>query len=183
MDAALAALDQVSAPVAAALLSGIRGLAAGIPADAPPPVAAAARDAHDRLVQHVARLATEGDPDPALGAAGLAALMGSAEGIAVDLGQLARRADAERDRLLARLAEDCARIDGSRPALELCRDLVRDHPGPDEVIGAAEQWTSQAIEFTRDRDLVPYHDGVCLVGPGAGVAPLGDGDDLGRGAR
>ena len=88
------------------------------------------------------------------------------------------RADAERDRLLARLAEDCARIDGSRPPLELCRELVRDHPGPDEVIGAAEQWTSQAIEFTRDRDLVPYHDGVCLVGPGAGVAPLGDGDDV-----
>jgi hypothetical protein len=91
--------------------------------------------------------------------------MGSAEGVPVDLGQLARRADAERDRLLTRLAEDCARIDGSRPPLELCRDLVRDHPGPDEVIGAAEHWTSQAIEFTRDRDLVPYHDGVCLVAP------------------
>ncbi|HEY9243455.1 MAG TPA: DUF885 domain-containing protein, partial [Streptosporangiaceae bacterium] len=42
VDAALAALDQVSAPVAAALLGGIRGLAAGIPPDAPPPVAAAA---------------------------------------------------------------------------------------------------------------------------------------------
>ncbi len=165
VDAALASLDQVSAPVAAALLSGIRGLAAGIPADAPPPVAAAARDAHERLVRHVARLATEGDPDPALGAAGLGALMGSAEGITVNLGQLAQRADAERDRLLARLAEDCARIDGRRPALELCRDLVRDHPGPDEVIGAAQQCTSEAIEFTRDRDLVPYHDGVCLVAP------------------
>ncbi len=165
VDAALAALDQVSAPVAAALLNGIRGLAAGIPADAPPPVAAAARDAHKRLAGHVAQAAKEGDPDPALGAAGLAALMGGAESIAVDLGRLAERADAERNRLLARLAEDCARIDGSRPSLEVCRDLVRDHPGPDEVIGAAEHWTSQAIEFTRDRDLVPYHDGVCLVAP------------------
>jgi hypothetical protein len=164
VDAALAALDQVSAPVAAALLSGIRGLAAGVPADAPPPVAAAAAAAHERLVQHVARLASDGDPDPALGAAGLAALMGSAEGLTVDLGQLARRADAERDRLLARLAEDCARIDASRPPLELCRELVRDHPGPDEVIGVAQQWTSEAMSFTRDRDLVPYHDGECLVG-------------------
>ena len=36
VDAALAALDQVSAPVAAALAGGIRGLAAGIPAGAPP---------------------------------------------------------------------------------------------------------------------------------------------------
>ena len=50
VDAALAALDQVSAPVADALLSGIRGLAAGLPADAPAPVAAAALDAHQRLV-------------------------------------------------------------------------------------------------------------------------------------
>ncbi len=165
VDAALAALDQVSAPVADALLSGIRGLAAGIPADAPPLVAAAALAAHERLVQHVARLATEGDPDPALGAAGLAALMGSAEGTIVDLGRLAERADAERDRLLARLAEDCARIDASRPPLELCRELVRDHPGPDEVIDASRYWTDRAIEFTRDRNLVPYHDGVCLVGP------------------
>jgi Bacterial protein of unknown function (DUF885) len=164
VDAALAALDQVSAPVATALLSGIRGLAAGIPADAPPPVAAVAAAAHERLVQHVARLATEGDPDPALGAAGLAALMGSAEGIEVDLGRLAERADVERDRLLARLAEDCARVDASRAPLELCRDLVRDHPGPDGVIDAATHWTRRAIEFTRDRNLVPYHDGECLVG-------------------
>ena len=145
--------------------SGIRGLAAGIPADAPAPVAAAARDAHQRLVQHMTQLAADGDPDPALGAAGLAALMGSAEATVVDLGRLAERADAERDRLLARLAEDCARIDASRPALELCRELVRDHPGADEVIDASRYWTDQAIEFTRDRNLVPYHDGVCLVGP------------------
>ncbi|MGP7996389.1 MAG: DUF885 family protein [Streptosporangiaceae bacterium] len=164
VDAALAALDQVSAPVAAALLGGIRGLAAGIPAGAPPPVAAAAAEAHRRLAEHVARLAADGDPDPALGAAGLAALMGSAERIDVDLGALAARADAERDRLLGRLAGDCARIDASRAPLELCRDLVRDHPEPDGVIGAAQDWTERAIEFTRDRDLVPYHDGECLVG-------------------
>jgi hypothetical protein len=163
-DAALAALDQVSAPVATALLSGIRGLAAGIPADAPPPVATAAAAAHERLVQRVAGLAAGGDPDPALGAAGLAALMGSAEGIEVDLGRLAERADAERDRLLARLAEDCARVDAGRAPLELCRELVRDHPAPDGVIGAATRWTERAIEFTRDRNLVPYHDGECLVG-------------------
>ena len=183
VDAALAALDQVSAPVAAALLSGIRGLAAGIPADAPPPVAAAALAAHERLVQHVARLATEGDPDPALGAAGLAALMGSAEGTIVDLGQLAERADAERDRLLARLAEDCARIDASRPPLELCRELVRDHPGPDEVIDAARHWTERGhrVHPGPRPGALPRRG---LPGrPGAGVPPLGDGDDLHRGAR
>jgi hypothetical protein len=165
VDAALAALDRVSAPVAAALISGIRGLAAGIPPTVPQAAASAALTAHTRLVQHVRRAADDGDPDAALGAAGLRALMGGSEGIDVDLGRLAERADAERDRLLARLAEDCARIDASRPALEVARELVRDHPGPDGVIDAARHWTARAIEFTRDRDLVPYHDGICLVGP------------------
>ena len=64
-------LDQVSAPVAAALLDGIRGLAAGHPGRTPTPaVAAAALAAHARLVAHIERAAAEGDPDPALGAAG-----------------------------------------------------------------------------------------------------------------
>ena len=162
---ALASLDQVSAPVAAALLGGIRGLAAGIPASAPPAAASAAATAHARLVQHVQRAAEEGDPDASLGSAGLSALMGAAEGLEVDLGGLAERADAERGRLMARLTEDCARIDATRPPLDVCRDLVRDHPDPDGVIDAARHWTAQAIEFTREQDLVPYHDGICLVGP------------------
>ena len=32
------------------------------------------------------------------------------------------------------------------------------------MIDAARHWTAQAIEFTRERDLMPYHDGECLVG-------------------
>ena len=67
VDAALAALDQVSAPVATALMTGIQGLSAGIPADAPPAVADAARAAHARLVAHVSRAAATGNPDAALG--------------------------------------------------------------------------------------------------------------------
>ncbi len=163
-DAALASLDRVSAPVAESLVDGIRGLAAGIPQDAPPAVASAARTAHARLAEHVQRAVAGGDPDAALGAPGLAALMGSAEATDVNLGRLAERADAERDRLLGRLAGDCARIDAGRPPLELCRELVRQHPGPDGVIDAARHWTERSIEFTRDRNLVPYHDGICRVG-------------------
>ncbi len=164
VDAAVASLDQLSSPVATALLGGIRGLAAGIPADAPDDARAAAADAHARLAAHVERAARDGDPDPSLGHAGLTALMSSAESMHVDLGRLAERADAERDRLLRLLAADCARIDAGRPALEVARELVRDHPGPDGVIDAAADWTRRAIEFTRERDLVPYHDGICLVG-------------------
>jgi uncharacterized protein DUF885 len=164
VDAAVTALDQVSAPVAAALSGAIGGLSAGIPADAPADLATAARAAHARLAAHVSQAAATGDPDPALGGPALTALMSSAERIEVDLGQLAERADAERDRLAGRLAESCARIDPGRPALEVARELVRDHPGPDGVLDAARHWTEQAIAFTREHDLVPFHDGECLVG-------------------
>ena len=103
-------------------------------------------------------------PDTALGTAGLTALMGSAEGLPLDLGRLAERADAERDRLRSRLADSCARIDPGRPPLEVAHELVRDHPDAGGVIDAASRWTARAIEFTREHDLMPYHDGECLVG-------------------
>jgi uncharacterized protein (DUF885 family) len=81
----------------------------------------------------------------------------------VDLSSLARQADAERDRLLARLRESCALLDPSRDPLDLARSLVRDHPDRAGVIEAARDWTSRAIEFAAARDLVPYHDGTCVV--------------------
>jgi hypothetical protein len=159
IEAAIASLDQVSAPVAQSLLPAIQGLAAGLPADAD-----AARAAHARLVSAIDRAAAEGSPDPALGAAGLAALMGSAEAMLVDVGRLAEQADAERDRLLALLTEDCARIDPGLPPLDVARSLVREHPDSASVIAVARDWTARAIEFTRAHDLVPYNDGECLVG-------------------
>jgi hypothetical protein len=164
IDAALDALDQVSAPVAVALGDAIRGLSAGIPKDADPGVRAAALAAHARLVARIDDAARTGNPDAALGAAGLTALMSSAEVIPLDLGALGARADAERDRLSERLAADCARVDPGRPALEVARELVRDHPDADGVIEAARVWTRRAIDFTAQRDLVPYTDGECLVG-------------------
>ncbi|HVB41220.1 MAG TPA: DUF885 family protein [Streptosporangiaceae bacterium] len=163
VDAALSALDQVTAPVAAALTGAVRGLASGIPADADPQASAAARTAHARLAAHVERAAATGDPDAALGRDVLTRLMSSAEGTEVDLDRLADRADAERDRLSERLADSCARIDPGRPALEVARELVREHPDADGVIDAARHWTRRAISFTRDANLVPYPDGECLV--------------------
>ena len=110
-------------------------------------------------------MAATGDPDPALGGPALTALMGSPERMEVDLGQLAERADSERDRLRERLAASCARVDPARPPLEIARELVQDHPDASGVIDAARQWTQRAIDFTREHDLAPYHDGQCLVGP------------------
>ena len=164
IDAAIGSLDAVPAPVAASLLGGIRGLAAGIPADSAPQARDAALAAHRRLVAHVERAALDGPPDAALGADALGLLLSTAEVIQVDLGALAARADAERDRLHARLAESAALIDPSRPAMDLARDLVKDHPDRTGVIETARYWTGRAIEFTRSRDLMPVHDGTCLVG-------------------
>ena len=182
VDAAVESLDQVSAPVAQALLGAARGLAAGISSgpDASPgggtwateglgdsadeAVREAALAAHARLVAHLERTAAEGDPDSALGGPALSALMSRAEALPVDLDRLAEQADAERDRLLALLAEGCAYVAPGRPALQVARELVRVHPDAQGVIDAGRLWTQRAIDFTRERDLVPYHDGVCRVG-------------------
>ena len=176
VDAAVESLDQVSAPVAQALLEAVRGLGAGLlrgsagsgPAGNGPAgngSGEAALAALARLVAHLEQAAANGDPDPALGGPGLTALMSSAEALPVDLGRLAEQADTERDRLHALLAQGCARLEPDRPALDVARELVRDHPDGAGVIDAARLWTERAIEFTRSRDLVPYNDGICLVGP------------------
>jgi hypothetical protein len=164
IDAAIATLDQLSAPVAAALADGVRGLLAGIPVTADDRVWRDALAAHRRLVAHIDQAVADGPRDPALGPAALAAMMSSADAMPVDLARLSERADAERDRLIARLTESCARVDPDRPALEVARGLVRDHPDADGVIEAARYWTELAIAFTRDQDLVPYDDGECRVG-------------------
>ncbi len=164
VDAALAALDRVSAPVAAAMMTGIRGLTAGIPGRYP----GAGRRRRPGRAREAGRPHGAGrghrGPGCRAGRPALAAMMSSAERMEVDLGQLAGQADAERDRLTERLTDSCARIDPSRPALTVARELVRDHPGPDGVLAAARHWTERAIAFTTERDLVPYHDGECLVG-------------------
>lgn len=163
-DTAVRTLDLVPAPVARALLPGVRGLAAAVPAGSGD-LGERARAAHARLVAHLERLAADGDPDAALGERALARLMSTAEALEVDLTALAARADRERDRLMARLAEACARLDPSARPLDLCRDLVRDHPDAAGVLEASRAWTERAIAFTRERDLVPYSDGECRVGP------------------
>ena len=164
VDAALASLDRVSAPVAGALLGAVRGLAAGVdPAEGPE--ALEALSAHERLVAHIARAAETGDPDPRLGGPALAALMGSQEGMSVDLGELADRAEAERVRLREMLAESCRALDPRRTVADLVPELLADHPDARGVIGEAAALTEEVIAFTRERALVPYTDGECRVGP------------------
>lgn len=170
VDAALASLDEVSAPVARALLPAVRGLAAGVPADAGD-LRDDALAAHARLVEHLQHAAERGEPDAALGGRGLARLMGSGEAARaddaaglVDLDGLAAEADRERDRLTALLEEAARRVDVERPPLDLARYLALDHPDIDGVVAEARRWTEEVISFTRNRNLVPYLDGECRVG-------------------
>jgi hypothetical protein len=161
IDAAVESLDAVPQPTAAGLLGAARGLAAGVDD-------AAALAAHARLVAHLEHFAEAGDPDAALGADGLAALLSASEAMPVDLDRLAARADAERDRLLAMLRDGCRAVDpDSTPddVAAVVERLLRDHPDADGVLDEARAQVAEVIAFTRARTLVPGLDGECLVGP------------------
>ena len=163
VDMALSSLDRVPAPTAAALIDAVVGLASGL--DEADPVAAAGLAAQRRLVAHLKRAAAEGDPDPAIGEAGLTHLLSSGEAIDVDLGRLSRQADEERNRLLAELEDACGRIAPGKPIGEVIGSLLADHPDAGGVVDEARGQVEEAIAFTHERDLVPGLDGECLVGP------------------
>jgi len=174
VDAAIEALDRVPAPVARALLPATRGLQAGVPAPdddqgeqgSQSKVVAEALSALGRLVSHLERVAEAGDPDPALGAADLVRLMGDGDAMAVDLGRLSERADAERNRLVDAMIDACRRHDpGSSPAA-LVPDLLADHPTEvGDIYAEATGQISEATEFTLEHDLLPDLGGQCMVGP------------------
>jgi hypothetical protein len=164
VEGALASLDAVAAPVAVATLGAVRGLAAGLDANRST-AEAAALEAHGRLVAHVEHAAAHGPVSAALGGPSLARLLGAAEAVDVDLAELGRQADAERDRLRAMLADACGRLRPGVPVAQIVADLMADHPGADAVLDEARALTAEVIAWTASRDLVPYSDGECLVGP------------------
>jgi hypothetical protein len=147
VDAAIASLDRVPADVAAATLSSVRGLAAGVHDEV-------ALAAHRRLVEHVERAAREGDPDPSLGGPALASLMSSREALEVDLGRLAERADAERDRLRALLRDACDQLAPGVPVAEVLSRLEHDHPDPDGVLVVFSRASLPAVTL---HEVAPGH--------------------------
>jgi hypothetical protein len=176
IDVAVTTLDAVPGPVAAALLPAARGLVAalddptpGATAIAEEPVVEAARIAHTRLIAHLEGIAKTGDPECAVGSETLTKAMGAFEAIdqhrPLDLNHLANRADTERNRLAAMLAEACARLEPHLPTAEVVNGLLRDHPNIDGVITEAQAVTAEVLAFTREHRLAPWTDGECLVGP------------------
>jgi hypothetical protein len=179
VDAAVAALDRVAAPVAEALLPAAKGLTAdlepqegsGEPQGGAPagqgsdPVVERALDAHKRLVAHLEAAAADGHRETALGRGALERLLGTGEALEADLGRLEERADAERDRLRAVLDEACGRLRPGRPTAEVVAGLLEDHPDADGVLTEADALTAESIAFTLEHGLVPGLDGECLVAP------------------
>ena len=164
VDAAVAALDRVPAPVAEATLPLATGLRAYLrPADGE--LGERSGAALDRLVTHLERAAAHGDPTAALGGPALTRLLSSAEAIDVDLDDLAKRVDAERDRMGQLLTEACARVDPSAPVREVVQGLRAHHPTADGLLGEVTALVAEVIEWTTRSGLVPYTDGECLVGP------------------
>ncbi|PZS27018.1 MAG: DUF885 domain-containing protein [Pseudonocardiales bacterium] len=163
VDGAIASLDRVARPVAESTRSAVRGLAAGL--DDSDEVDKGALAALDRLVDHVERAAVEGPQDAALGGPALARYLGSGEALDVDLGTLAGTADRERDRLTAMLTEACEQVAPGRPVATTVAALLRDHPDADGVLREAREVTAEVLAWTKERDLAPYHDGECRVGP------------------
>ena len=163
VDAAVAALDRIARPVAESTLVAVRGLAGGLDAD--DEVESRALASLERLVAHVEAAAAAGEPDAALGGPALARYLGTIEATTVDIDALSALADSERDRLRAMLDEACGRIAPGAPTAETVAVLLRDHPDADGVLAEARQMTEEVIAWTREHDLVPYHDGECLVGP------------------
>ena len=154
-----------------ALLGAVRGLAAGLGRPVSPAgrrtrtSCEAALAAHARLVAHVERAAADGDPDAALGGPALSALMGSAEALPVDLAGWPSRPTRNGTGCTPCWPRAAPARPGPGPRWRWPGNwsaTIRTRTG---VIEAARLWTQRAIDFTREHDLVPYHDGVCLVGP------------------
>src|SRR5437870_5115081 len=167
VDAAVEALDRVPAAVAEALLPAARGLASAVEPvrSAEPAICEEALRAHGRLVAHLEHAAASGEAEASIGGPALAAVMGEPNAMTIDLGRLALRADAERDRVKALLADACGRMASDRPPAQLVADLVRDHPDADGIQAEARALIREATAFTVERDLLADPGGECLVGP------------------
>lgn len=164
IDAALTSLDEVPAPAAEALLPAVVGALQPVLPDEPGAEQASA--AHARLVAHLELCARDGDPDPAIGAPALAALLGAGEASSADLGSLAGTAAAERDRLREMLDDACDRLRPGAPTEAVVGELVDDAPETaEEVLEQARALTAEVIAFSRERALTPHLDGECLVLP------------------
>ncbi len=159
VDNALAALDRVPSPVAAAALPAVRGLAEGV--DDPRALAAVSR-----FLTHVEDVERTGEPSAALGDHMFLRLLGAGERLSYDVAGLTETAERERERLRAILEDAVDRYaPGGNPA-EVVPALMRDHPvTADGVFAEAAALIAEVTDFAVERNLIGEPGGVCRVGP------------------
>ena len=166
IEGAIESLDSMSAPVAAALLPAVRGLGEGLGAAAADSATLhRARTYLERLIALMDDAAANGPPDASLGPQTLAGLLGDPEAMTVDLGRFEEIADAERARLRERLVHDCDRLQPGRPAAEVVRELLSDHPDDEGIYAAARLLIEELTEFTTGHGILRELGGTCCVGP------------------
>lgn len=160
IDAAIQSLDRVPAAVAEAALPLARGLASFLSDDEH-----TARRAHARFIGHLQQAAEHGEPAASMGDAAFHRLLSTSEASAVDVDELAARADAERERLTALLHEACRRIDLDAPVEATVATLRSVHPSAATLVASVSTIVDEVIAWTSDSGLVPYLDGDCEVAP------------------
>jgi Bacterial protein of unknown function (DUF885) len=162
VDAAISSLDSVPAAVAAAFLGPVRGMASAItPADGD--TGERATQALQRLVTHLEHFAQQPAATEGLGADRLITLLGCADGITVDLGQLLVRTAAEKLRMVELLREACAQIAPGEPIAEVVRTTLARHGTFADVLSSAQNLVDEAREFVRSHSIAPFADGDCIV--------------------
>jgi hypothetical protein len=162
VDAAINSLDSVPAAVAAAFLGPVRGLAGAV-TSADGDIGTRAARALERLVTHLERFAAGPATAEGLGADRLITLLGCADGITVNLGQLMARTATEKLRMSELLRDACAQIAPGEPLAAVVRTKLARHGTFPEVLSSAQRLVDEAREFVRSRSIAPCADGDCVV--------------------
>ncbi len=162
VDAAISSLDCVPPAVAAAFLGSARGLASAVlPTDGD--IGRRAAEALTHLVTHLERFAAQPETAEGLGAERLVTLLGCADGITVDLGQLMARTATEKLRMSELLRDACAQIAPGEPVATVVRTGLTRHGTFPEVLSSAQRLVDEARAFVRSRAIAPFADGDCIV--------------------
>jgi hypothetical protein len=162
VDAAINSLDSVPAAVAAAFLGPVRGLASSV-TSADGDIGTRAAKALERLVTHLERFATAPATVEGLGADRLVTLLGCADGVTVNLGQLMARTATEKLRMSELLRDACGQIAPGEPLAAVVRTRLARHGTFPEILSSAQRLVDEAREFVRSRSITPFADGECVV--------------------
>lgn len=162
--ASLETLDMVSSDVARAMLGSARGLAASV-TEADGSEGAVALQALSRFVSYLEAVAQAGRPTAPLGSQALTRLLGSADGLTLDLKRVQETIKDERTRIREILRDGLGRLGIRTEDREALRMLSRPVSDFGAVLASARNLVRDAQSFVTSRRLIPWTEGDCLVAP------------------